>query len=158
MVTGHTGSASRKPPGPSWVRRHACSTDLGGGQCIGDAEVLTHHTKRRGDYNNAPRPHIEESEVSVLRGKLTVAEASTQRNGGNRAPLSDIAAAGVRYTTAGELRAAGFAVIHTCGFRGEESAHVSVVWPDGKPLDDQNPNWPVTVQADFAACFTEGEA
>jgi hypothetical protein len=35
--------------------------------------------------------------------------------------------AGVRYATAGDLREKGFAVIHTCGRKGEAYGHVSVV-------------------------------
>ena len=69
------------PPRRTWVRKHACETERNGHQCIGDEEILTHHTKRRGHYNNAPRPHVEgETEVSVQRGKLAVAAASAQRS------------------------------------------------------------------------------
>lgn len=145
-------------PRRTWVRKHACETERNGHQCIGDEEILTHHTKRRGHYNNAPRPHVEgETEVSVQRGKLAVAAASAQRNGGNPAHPVDVAAAGVRYATAGELRTAGFAVIHTPGIKGEQGGHVSVVWPNANPLDEQDPVWPPEVQAAFAACFTEEE-
>jgi len=145
-------------PRRTWVRRKACATDRAGGQCIRDDELLTHHTKTRGHYDNGPRPQMEdETEVSVQRGKLTVAEASALRNGGAPAHPVDVAAAGVRYTTAGKLREAGFAVIHTPGIKGEESGHGSVVWPDANPLDEQDRAWPPGVQSTFAACFTEGE-
>ena len=44
----------------TWVRKYACTTDLNGGQCIADDEVLTHHTSEKGSYNNAPRPEVME--------------------------------------------------------------------------------------------------
>ena len=148
----------QSPLRQTWVRRHACETDRRGIQCIGDDEVLTHHTKQKGSYDNAPRPSmLDETEISVRRGKLTVAEASVARNAGNPVHPSDVAAAGVRYTSAGDLREAGFAVIHTPGIKGEESGHVSVIWPNMNPLDEQDRVWPAEVQAALAACFTEEE-
>jgi len=60
---------------PTWVRKNACETDGNGGQCVANDEVLTHHTSRRGQYNNAPRPKVMEVELSVMRGKLDKAEA-----------------------------------------------------------------------------------
>lgn len=142
---------------PSWVRKYACPVDLGGGRCVGDDEILTHHTKQRGQYINAPRPEIPEVEVSVMRGKLTKAQACAQRNGGRPAHPADVEKAGVRYAVAGDLREKGFAVIHTCGRKGEAYGHVSVVWPDTDPLDQPDPAWPVPVQEAFASCFTEQE-
>lgn len=142
---------------PTWVRKNACPTDLSGGQCIGDDEILTHHTSQRSQYNNAPRPEVLEVELSVMRGKLTRAEACMRRNGGRPAHPADVQKAGVRYTTAEELRRAGFAVIHTPGRKGEGNGHVSVVWPPANPLDQPDPAWPPHVQEAFAACFTELE-
>ena len=142
---------------PTWVRRYACPTDLEGGRCIADDEILTHHTSQSGRYNDAPRPEVMEVELSVMRGRLTTAEACTRRNGGRPAHPSDVERAGVRYTRAGELRSAGFAVIHTCGRKGEGNGHVSVVWPASSPFDAPDPAWPPRVQKAFAACFTEGE-
>jgi hypothetical protein len=141
----------------TWVRKNACPVDLGGGQCIGDAEILTHHTPERGQYINAPRPEIPEDEVSVMRGALTKADACKQRNRDKPVPPADVARAGIRYATAGGLRERGFAVIHTCCRQGEAYGHVSVIWPDADPLDHQEPGWPAPVQAAFAACFTEQE-
>lgn len=130
--------------------------DLDGGQCIGGEEILTHHTEQRGQYKNAPDAR-REVELSIMRGRLTIAAACQQRNGGLPAPPADVERADVRYTTARRLREAGFAVIHTCGPKGEGYGHVSVVWPAANPLDGPNPNWPTPVQAAFAACFTEQE-
>lgn len=98
-----------------------------------------------------------EVELSVMRGRLGKAEACARRNGGRAAAPEDVAAAGVRYGTAGDLRSAGLAVIHTSGRKGEANGHVSVVWPDANPLDEQDPAWPAQVQEAFAACFTEAE-
>ena len=145
-------------PSQTWVRKNACPNDLEGGQCIVDDEILTHHTKRRGQYIHAPRPEIpDEAEVSVMRGRLTKAQASAQRNRGVPAHPADVGRAGVRYARAGDLREKGFAVIHTCGRKGEAYGHVSVVWPDANRLDAQDRDWPVSVQEAFAACFTEQE-
>ena len=113
---------------PTWVRKSACPTDLGGGQCIGDAEMLPHHTPQRGQYANAPQAEIPlEREVSVMRGRLTKFDACKQRIGGEPA-AADVARAAIRYAMAGDLRRAGFAVIHTCTRKlGEASGHISVV-------------------------------
>jgi hypothetical protein len=140
---------------PTWVRKYACPTDLNGGQCIANDEILTHHASQRGQYNNSPRPEVMEVELSVMRGRLTTVEACMRRNGGRPAHPSDVERAGVRYTTAGELRSANFAVIHTCGRKGEGNGHVSVVWPAANPLDEPDPAWPPHVRKAFAACFTE---
>jgi hypothetical protein len=147
------------PPSPqTWVRRRACDVDLAGGQCIGNEEILTHHTKERGQYINAPRPEVaDELEVSVMRGALTKAQACVRRNGGKPVHPADIELAGIRYATADCLRGKGFAVIHTCGPKGEGNGHVSVVWPDANPLDEQDPDWPAPVQEAFDSCFTEQE-
>lgn len=93
----------------------------------------------------------------MMRGRLTVADAYQQRNGGLPAHPADVERADVRYTSAQRLRDAGFAVIHTCGGAGEGYGHVSVVWPSQEPLDKADPNWPAPVQDAFAACFTEQE-
>jgi hypothetical protein len=104
------------------VRKAACPTDLTGGRCIGDGEVLTHHTAVRGLYNNAPRPDFEEDEVSVWRGAISKSEACRLRNRNQPVAPQDVARAGIRRATAGDLRAAGFAVVHTCGTKkGEQT-------------------------------------
>jgi hypothetical protein len=92
-----------------------------------------------------------------MRGALTRAEACKRRNRNTPAAPADVVRAGVRYTTAGALRGAGFAVIHTCGRKGHDDPHVSVIWPSSNPLDEQERDWPVPVQEAFAACFTEQE-
>jgi hypothetical protein len=112
----------------------------------------------RGQYNNGPRPGFEEDEVSVWRGAISKAEACMLRNGNNPVAPQDVARAGIRRATAGRLREGGFAVIHTCGTKKNESnGHVSVIWPDTQPLDQREDVWPPEVQTAFAACFTEVE-
>jgi hypothetical protein len=128
---------------PTWVRKNACPTDLSGGRCIDDGEILTHHTPQSGQYNNAPRPEVLEVELSAMRGKLTKTEACMRRNRGDPVAPQDVARAGVHYATAGDLRRAGFAVVHTPGRKGEGNGHVSIVWPDANPLDEQESAWPL---------------
>lgn len=140
----------------TWVRRSACPTYLAGEQCIGDDEFLTHQTNQRGQYKSVPDASME-VELSVIRGRLSTAAACQQRNGGRPPHPEDVRRAGVRHATAGRLREQGFAVIHTCGRKGEGYGHVSVVWPTTNPLDQPDPNWPTPVQEAFAACFTEQE-
>jgi hypothetical protein len=89
--------------------------------------------------------------------QVDVAAAADGKPATELASSEDVAAAGVRYGTAGDLRSAGLAVIHTSGRKGESNGHVSVVWPDANPLDEQDPAWPTQVQEAFAACFTEAE-
>lgn len=92
-----------------------------------------------------------------MRGALSKAEACQRRNINQPAHSFDVGRAGIRYATAGELRQAGFAVIHTCMRKGEGYGHVSIIWPDADPLDEQERDWPPKVQDAFAACFTEQE-
>jgi hypothetical protein len=108
-----------------------------------------------GEYRSAPRED-REKDLSMLRGELSVLEACEYVN--VRGPLTEarVARAGVRYTTAGKLRAKGLAVVHTPG-RIKGGPHVSVVWPGDNPLDTQEVPWPPGVSAAFTACFNEGE-
>ena len=138
----------------SYVRKRACVVDRAGGQCIGDEEVLTQHAKVAGEYITARRTSPAEDELSLMRGELTVEQACRQRAGTRAVVQDDIDMAGVRYARAGDLRAAGLAVIHTCGLKGEGYGHVSVAWPASEPLDVQDPDWPPKVQRDFNACCT----
>jgi hypothetical protein len=116
--------------------------------------MLTHHTKTAGQFLDAPRIETER-EVSLLRGKLTVEEATRYRfrRGGTAAIQAAAERSDVRHTTGGQLRRAGFALVHTPG-RMIDGAHVSVVWPADDPLERQDIPWPDTVAARFASCFT----
>lgn len=115
--------------------------------------MLTHHTKTAGEFLNAPRIDTER-EVSLLRGKLTVEEATRYRfrRGGTAAIQAAVDRAGVRHTTAGRLRQAGFAVVRTPG-RMVSGPHVSVVWPADDPLRRQDVPWPDSIATRFAECF-----
>lgn len=145
----------QQPPLP-YVRRSACEIDAAGGRCIGDHEMLTHRTDFNGVFHNAPRwPDIEEDEVSAIRGAVTKAAACRRRN--QPAHPAEVAKVRIRYAVAGDLRDAGFAVIHTCGRLGHGHGHVSVIWPATNPLEEREAVWPAHVQAAFAACFTEQE-
>lgn len=62
-----------------------------------------------------------------MRGALSKAEACQRRNINQPAHSFDVGRAGIRYATAGELRQAGFAVIHTCMRKGEGYGHVSII-------------------------------
>jgi hypothetical protein len=86
-----------------------------------------------------------------------VAEACTRRNRNRVVHPADVMRAGIRHARVRDLRKAGFAVIHTCGRKGEDNPHVSVIWPNANPLDEQERYWPAHVQAAFAACLLNSE-
>lgn len=89
----------------------------------------------------------------------TVESASVYVYRGKAVPPRKLAGAAIRVTTAGRLRAAGFAVVHTPGDI-VNGPHVSIVWPDSNPLDQQTVPWSADVSALFDACFNgvEGDA
>jgi hypothetical protein len=121
---------------------------------VPDEMILTQQTWN-GEYRSGPRED-REKDLSMLRGELSLVEACEYVN--VRGPLTEarVARAGVRYTTAGRLRAKGLAVVHTPG-KIKDGPHVSVVWPDDNPLDNQVAPWPPGVSAGFEACFNEVE-
>ncbi|TDW18580.1 hypothetical protein EV650_5169 [Kribbella kalugense] len=123
-----------------------CSCPEGPLECTPDEEILT-HWGRRGDFRQEPRVD-REIEMSLLAGELSVKEATDYVN-----PMSRRNAA-VRYTTAGALRAAGFAVVHTLG-RVRSQKHVSIVWPPDDPLNEAKVPWPPAVVARFNECFND---
>lgn len=143
--------ASRDP----YVRDRACPTDSSGGQCIAGHELVTHLTNQRGQFDNGPRhrPGFDEDEVSVRRGAVPKPKMLSGRNR-NPASPPDFARARTRQASAGRLRDAGFAVIHTPGNAGERGSHVSVIWPDTDPLNVRELDWAPEIQAAFAGCFT----
>ena len=107
------------------------------------------------DANGGAKNSDSSSGSSAGKPDATAYSACMRRNGGRPAHPTDVERAGVRYSTAGALRGAGFAVIHTCGRKGESNGHVSLVWPASSPFDEPDPAWPAHVQKAFAACFTE---
>jgi hypothetical protein len=120
---------------------------------VQDEEVLTQHTWKAGNFNNHPRDG--ELELSMLRGDVSVVEACDYRSSGVRVSAARIARAGRRQTTAGKIRAAGLAVVHTPGRRVKNGIHVSIVWPPDDPLHTQRVPWPARVSQGLEACFND---
>ena len=117
---------------------------------------LTQQSWRPPDYRNKPR--IErETAVSLLIGdQWTVEEACSYVSGARQPPPRKVEVAGMRVTTAGRLRDAGFGVVHTPGAI-KDGPHVSIVWPGAKPLEYQAVPWSDEVSALFDACFDGNE-
>lgn len=137
-----------------FVRRHACTCGPPPQDCVKNDEVLTQYGKVGQDFRSAPRvEEIGERALSMLRGRFAPAEAGRALRGRRLSP-QEAAAARARYVTAGRLREAGFAVVHTVA-RVTNPQHVSVVWPDTDPLNRQDAPWPSHVSAAFTACFNE---
>lgn len=139
-------------PDRDYVRSRACKCERPAESCVQDDEVLTQHARRQGRFIDAPRVD-QEVELSMLRGRWSVEDATRYRCSGRPPTQQDIDRAEVRYTTAGRLRAAGFAVIHTPSTRITNDAHVSVVWPPDDPLERQDVPWPEEVTEGFKSCF-----
>src|ERR1022692_1294745 len=137
--------------GVGYVEATACGCGVPPEQCVHDDELLTQHTWKSGSFNDQPRP--TEVELSMLRGDVSVVEACDYRSNGVRVSVAKLAKAGRRQTTAGKIRAAGLAVVHTPGRRIKEGKHVSIVWPPGDPVHVQQAPWPPEVSQKFAACF-----
>ena len=111
---------------------------------VGDAEPLTQYGHEGDDppFRNATRSY--ETDVSLIRGKLSAREAASLiRRQGERYPVTHQDR--VRYTTAGRLRSAGFAVRATPSRR--MPGHVSV--------ELQNPDdvWDNSARSRFDECF-----
>jgi hypothetical protein len=142
---------------PHYVQDAACRCGLPPEECIPGDMVLTQQTWTAGTYRDGPREGIE-TEVSMLRGRWTVKDACEYVRPSAK-PLSEakLARADVRYTTAQQLRDAGFAVVHTPGKKFPNGPHVSIVWPNENPLQNQTVPWPPKVSTAFAACFNGDE-
>jgi len=133
--------------------RVQCGSDPS--ECAGDDEVISHY----GDVDKQGNPQFHNNPrgghpgLSVQRGDLTASEMCRLVRGG-RATSQDYAASRVRQTTAGKLRRAGFAVIHTPTMI-EASGHCSVLRVlDSGRTSDETP-WPVDVTVAFDSCFNE---
>jgi hypothetical protein len=95
-------------------------------------------------FRDRPRAEINEPDVSLLWGRVTVDEARRIVDKWG-SPLS-----AVRYTTAGALRARGFIVRHTP--TGPNPKHISVF----PPIDGNDPKeWDDALAKSFSDCFTE---
>jgi hypothetical protein len=144
----------------------ACPAGPSPESCIPNDMTLTQQTFRVPTFRDAPeRPG--ERDVSLLTGRLTIEDASHYVNPRSSKEARALRRAGVRYTTAGELREQGFAVLHTPGrVTGgppktvreapacrEPKTHVSVVWPNAAPLQRQDIPWTDDVVQRFVGCF-----
>lgn len=141
--------------GKSEVEAMACRCGVSPEQCLSDDELLTQHTWKAGSFNDEPREG--EQDLSMLRGDVSVAECCDYRSSASRVTLAKVAKAGRRLTTAGKIRAAGLAVVHTPGRRVKDGLHVSIVWPPDDPVHIQQTPWPSDVSKNFAACFNDSE-
>lgn len=94
---------------------------------IGDEEELTQYGTTIDPFRNQPR-WGREGAVSVLLGGWHPLEASRKVRGIALEDGTDAA----RYTTAGTLRAQGFRVTHTPGYRNPDhvSVHFSGEWDE----------------------------
>jgi hypothetical protein len=145
-------------PGSSYVRSRVCRAAEQPWLCISDEKVLTQFSRNANKYLSEPR-YAREREISLLTGKLTIEQAA--RYVLRSVFTRDIERASVRYTTAGDLRKAGFAVLHTPGriFAGCDGdlSHVSVIWPADDPVQRQDIPWEPDVTASFTQCFNGHE-
>ncbi len=126
----------------TWLTPMLCRCGPPPGECVADDEPISHYGEldSAGDcrHHNGPRaPKVPA--LSVHRGALTPAEACERVRGHVTDAL--LARTCVRHTTAGALRAAGFAVLHTPG-RITAGPHCSVIYPAADPLRDQASPWP----------------
>jgi hypothetical protein len=140
-------------PSTTRVKERSCTCGGPPEFCVADEEELTQHGKIANGmevYRDEPRVATER-DLSLIRGHLSPEEATRYRL--PRATRRDFRRARVRYTTAGVLRKAGFAVVHTPSGRINDDPHVSVVWPAEAPLERQDIPWPEEVKARFAQCF-----
>jgi hypothetical protein len=107
-------------------KRAACWCGPPPEQCVTDGEVLTQHGWHGSSFRAQPRIERELG-LSVLRGAISAREATQYVLQGKEPTERQLVKARIRRTTAGELRHAGFAVVHTPG-RVLDSAHCTVAW------------------------------
>lgn len=152
-------SAGYFPPmandGSGYVANRACRCGPPPEECVGDDELLTQHTWVDGEFIDEPRE--SEKDLSMLRGDVSVEECCTFRSPIYGAAPAKVAASGRRVAAAGKIRAAGLAVVHTPGPKTPKGLHVSIVWPQGNPIQAQKAPWPTRVSEAFKACFNEEE-
>jgi hypothetical protein len=138
---------------PADFMRRVCSCGPVPDVCLSDEVVLVQHAWDKRKFRNAPRERVE-TDVSLLAAAdWTLTEVSTYIRRGRPPALADLKRAGLRRTTAGGLRRAGFVVIHTPGAL-VAGPHVSVTWPGAAPFERQDEYWPLGVAEKFDACFT----
>jgi hypothetical protein len=136
-------------------RRRVCTCSVPPDRCVPDATVLVQYSSDGKEFRNRPRIDRETCVSVLMADGWSLAKVSeyVRRASPTRAILER---AGMRSTTAGTLRAAGFAVVHTPGAI-VNGPHVSVVWPGAQPLDQHVATWSPEVSAKFDSCFNGHE-
>ena len=121
-----------------------------------DETHLTQQSWNVAAFRNKPRIERERDVSMLIGGDWTIEAACAYVSVGQSLSPRKLERAGLRHTTAGRIRGAGFAVVHTPGAI-KDGPHVSIVWPDTNPLERQDIPWPDEVSARFDACFNEVE-
>ncbi len=135
------------------VQRSVCRCGPPPEQCMAEDQELAQFGWANKPFRNQPRIDRELG-LSVLRGPISV-EAAVRYVLPEPPTQSQLRRGQTRLTTAGRLREAGFAVVHTPGpVRNDE--HCTVVWPDSDPVSAPQVPWPPEVSARFDSCFNEG--
>jgi hypothetical protein len=120
-------------------------------RCVEDDQVLTQYGRElpgMPTFREKPAAGKPEVDFSLLKGRLSPEQAHDYVTSTGRG----LERARVRYTTAGDLRAAGFTIVHTPG-RIREGTHVSVILHNGDPLGAPHMPWTNAAAARFSACF-----
>ena len=153
-VVSKTGADKVK----SWLdAAMAKCTAMDGGSpltCIADDEPLSQYGKVESRPNTPvfrSRRRENEPGLSLLKGTLTAAEIARRVLGRSGSSSKDR----VRHTTAGKLRKAGFAVIHTPTQVNQK--HCSVVLLNTDDGLDYETEWSDDVSSRFDECFIGGQ-
>jgi hypothetical protein len=146
-----------QPTASAWLQSMLCHCGGDPTTCIPDNATISHYGElRKGGacrHDNSPLQRHRAPALSAQVGRLSAAEMAAKIYG-VRAPEA-LSRACVRYTTAGELRAAGFAVVHSAGRVRGPKGHCSIVHPPDAPLTKQGRPWPDPFPQAFDGCFNE---
>lgn len=107
---------------PNHVQRSACHCGPPPERCVPDDEELIQHGWRGSRYRNQPRIDRELG-LSVLRGSISVEEATRYVLRWERPTEQQLNRARIRRTTARALREVGFAVVHAQAGQGKRALH-----------------------------------
>ena len=137
----------------SQISRQACSCGPAPQDCLDDDTIVTQLSNKDGSFRKAPRSGMERG-TSVVIGSVELSAAFAQVT--KRLPTEDdLRCNRIRAAKVGDLRTAGFAVVHTPGKKILDNPHASVVWPAANPLRFQEIPWSENVSLRFDACFNE---
>jgi len=136
-------------------RRKACRCGPPPETCVEDGTILIrYYAAARASTAFKPREGLETALSVLMADGWSLPEIATYVRMGRTPSRGVLANARALRTTAGKLRQAGFAVVHTPGGI-PNGPHVSVVWPAGAPFERQASTWPAEVSAAFRACFNK---